>query len=132
MHSLDLPAGSGIRLTATAKAGCGLHRWGVRVIAPGDEATSVRAAYGSAIGERDRDQRVDIPAQDVACTLQVSAHHAVADGWTTDRCSIQDDTPGELRLGFCDAARPGATPEDVVLSFAFIATDRAAGKGQGR
>jgi hypothetical protein len=101
----------------------------VRLIAAVADTTSVRGAYGSAIGERDRDQRVDIPAQDVVCTLQVSAHHPVAGGWTPDRCTIQDDTPSELRLGFCDAARPGATMDDVVLSFAFIAADRATGNG---
>jgi hypothetical protein len=67
---------------------------------------------------------VDIPALDVACTLQVSAHHPVADGWTADQCTICDDTPSELQLGFCDAARSGATLDDVLLRFAFLVADR--------
>lgn len=128
MHSLEIPAGSAIRLTATSAASAGAHRWDVRLVVAGDlaAAPSVRAVFGSAIGNLDRDQRIDIPAQDVACTLQVSAHHPVAGGWTADRCTVEDDTPSELRLGFSDAARPGARRDDVVLSFAFLAARGAA------
>jgi hypothetical protein len=124
MHSVALSAGSAVRLTASAKAGTGLHRWDVRLVsAESPSPRSTRAAYGSAIGAGDLHQRVDIPAHEVACTLEISADHAVAGGWAPDRCTIEQDTPNALRLGFCDPAR--SPPEDdLVLTFAFPGRDR--------
>lgn len=127
MHSLDLPAGSRIRLTATARPGTDLHRWDVRLVAAGEleAGGSPRLAYGSRIGVRDLDQRIDIPPQDVGCRLEIRSRHAGCEGgWQDDRCTVQDDTPSELRIGFCDAARPGALPDDVLLSFAFVPINR--------
>jgi len=120
MHSIALSAGSAVRLTASAKAGTGPHRWDVRHFsAEGPSPRSTRAVYGSAIGQGDLHQGVDIPAYDMACTLEVSAEHSVAGGWAPDRCAIEEDTPSELRLGFCDPTRSGSSDSDVLLTFAF-------------
>lgn len=126
MHSLGLPAGSAIRLTATARAAVGVHRWSVRVIAA-DSATAdatPRLNYGSQIGERDREQRIDIPAQAVDCRLEVSTRHATAaDGWRDGRVTIADDTPNRLDIGFSNPASPAAHEDEVLLSFAFSTAD---------
>jgi hypothetical protein len=140
MHSLDLPAGLQIRLTATARPGTDLHRWDVRLLAAGklEAGGSPRLAYGSRIGVRDLDQRIDIPPQDVGCRLEIRSRHTGHEGWQDDRCTVQEDTPNELRIGFCDAARLGALPDDVLLSFAFAPANRASSeettmaKGQKR
>jgi hypothetical protein len=126
MHSLDLPAGSRIRLTATARPGTNLHCWDIRILAAGqlEAGGSPRLAYGSRIGGLDLDQRIDIPPQDVGCRLEIRSRHAGREGWEDDRCTVQDDTPNELRIGFCDAAKPGALPDDVLLSFAFVPINR--------
>jgi len=124
MHRLDLPAGSRIRLIATARVGTGLHQWDLRLLTVGDEGAVPRLTFGSRIGERDLDQRVDIPAQDVDCRVEIRSRHAGRDGWGDDRCTIQEDTPDELRIGFCNAAKPGSRPDDVLLSFAIGAPRR--------
>jgi hypothetical protein len=137
MHSLDLPAGLRIRLTATARPGTDLHRWDVRLLAAGEleAGGSPRLAYGSRIGVRDLDQRIEIPPLDVGCRLEIRSRHAGRAGWQDDRCIVQEDTPNELRIGFCDAARLGALPDDVLLSFAFGPANRASSEetndGQG-
>lgn len=118
MHSVDLPAGARMRLTATACPGTGLHHWDVRILTATDEGAIPRLTYGSHIGERDLDQRIDIPPQDVDCRIEIWSRHAAPSGWEDDRCAIQDDTPEELRVGFWDAAKPGSKPDDVILSFA--------------
>ena len=117
MHRLDVPAGSRIRLIATTREGTDLHRWDVRVMAVGDDGAP-RLAFGSQIGDRDRDQRIDIPPQDVDCRVDVCSRHAVRGGWEDDRCTVQDDTPDGLRIGFCDPSMPGSQVDDVLLSFA--------------
>ena len=117
MHSLNLPAGASLRINATARPDWGLHRWGVRVL---DAASGApRLAYGSQIGGRDLDQRIEIPPQDVDCRLEVQSSHDSVRGWIDDRTACLDDTPDRLLIGFCDAARPGSLPADVLLTFSF-------------
>jgi hypothetical protein len=127
MHYLDLPAGSTIRLHATARPDVALHRWGVRVLeagASGDGATA-RLTYGSRIGAGDCEQRVDIPAQDSDCRLEVWGSHAIPGGWKDDRCSIEEDAPDCLQIGFSDRAMVLARTDDVLLSFTFARADPA-------
>ena len=121
MHYLDLPAGSAVRLQASARPGVALHRWDLRVIDAGAAGPGAlaRLTYGSAIGAGDSEQRVDIPAQDTACRLEVWGRHAVAGAWKDDRCSIEVDTPDCLQIGFSDRALALAQTDDVLLSFTF-------------
>lgn len=92
-------------------------------------------AFGSRIGGRDLDQRIDIPPQGVDCWLDIGSRHPAREGWEEDRCTIQEDTPDAVRISFCDAAKPGARPDDVLLSFAFGApgsrSDTEVDHGQG-
>jgi hypothetical protein len=119
MHKLDMPAGSTIRLMATARADVADHRWEVRVYTAGSGAEPARLGYGSRIGVGDRDQRIDIPAQAVDCRLEVATRHVTAGGdWGDDRLTILDDAPGRLDLGFSDPSQPTAHDNDVLLSFA--------------
>jgi len=121
MHRLGLPAGSTIRLTASARPDIGVHRWGVRVFAAEGLAASAtpRLTYGSQIGGGDCEQRIDIPAQDTDCRLEAWSRHSIAEGWADDRCSVEDDTPSRLMIGFSDPSRPKARKDDVLLSFTF-------------
>jgi hypothetical protein len=123
MHLLDLPAGSAIRLTATARPDAGVHRWAVRIFAASGPAgdSAARLAYGSQIGGHDCEQRIDVPAQDADCRLEASSRHPVAGGWQDDQCSVDEDTPGHLALGFSNPSSPIAQEGDVLLSFAFRA-----------
>lgn len=131
MHNLDMPAGSTIRLTATARPETDVHRWAVQVHGAGAGATTpARVVYGAQIGGQDREQRVDIPAQDVDCRLEVRSQHALDDGeWRDDRLTVLDDTPSQLDIGFFNPARPGAHPNDVLLSFAFRTSSSSNLKG---
>jgi hypothetical protein len=123
MHSLDMPAGSTMRLTATARSDVAAHRWDIRVFAAGAGAEAPRLVYGSHIGDGDRQQRVDIPAQDMDCRLEVRARHATTGGdWGDDKLTVIDDASGRLDLGFSDPSHAGAHDNDVVLSF--VLTDR--------
>lgn len=125
MHSLDLPAGSPVRLTATARPNLGVHRWGVRVLTSVEAAP--RLAYGSEIGGRDCEQGVDIPAQDADCRLEVWARHTTVGGWEDDQSTVTDDTPSRLQIGFSDPRSSAAQKDDLLLSFTFGAeqpTDR--------
>lgn len=125
MHKLDMPAGSTIRLTATARYEVATHRWDVRVYVAGSGVQPARLAYGSRIGDADRDQRIDIPAQDVDCRLEIGARHARADGgWGADELTVLDEAPGRLDLGFCDPSQPAAQDNDVLLSFALTSRPR--------
>lgn len=125
MHYLDLPAGSAIRLHASAGPRVGPHRWDIRVLdagAAGPGATA-RTVYGSRIGAGDCEQRIDIPPQDTDCRLEVWGRHLVAGAWKDDLCSIETDTPGCLKIGFSDGALPLAGKDDVLLSFTFERAD---------
>lgn len=121
MHKMIMPTGSTVRLTATAGPQTGVHRWAVQVHGVGaTAATPARLVYGSQIGGQDREQRIDIPAQDIDCRLEVRGQHALDGGeWRDDRLTVLDDTPSQLDIGFFDPARAGAHPNDVLLSFAF-------------
>jgi len=113
-----MPAGSTIRLSATARSGVAGHFWDVRVCVAGAAGPAVRLAYGSRIGDGDRQQRIDIPAQDMDCSLQVTSRHAMPGGaWGDDKLTVLDDSPGLLDLGFSDPSSPTAHDNDVVLSF---------------
>lgn len=122
MHSLNLPAGSRVRLHATAGAEVGLHRWAVRVLEAGAsrDGLDARLTYGSRIGAGDCEQRIDIPAQDVDCRIEVDASHASPAGWKDDRSSIVEDTPNCLQIGFSDRALAFARTDDVLLTFTFV------------
>lgn len=133
MPELALPAGACVRLTVTGRADRDLHRWNVSVLpAAGGPA---RLSFGSWIGGRDLHQRIEIPAQDVDCRLEIQSRHQNAQGWADDRASPEDDTPDRLLIGFCNPSSPGARPDDVLLSFAFDTRDRQLPKedanGQG-
>ncbi|WP_395671223.1 hypothetical protein [Phenylobacterium sp.] len=133
MPELGLPAGASVRLTITGRADRDLHRWNVSVLpAAGGPA---RLTFGSWIGGRDLHQRIDIPAQDVDCRLEIQSRHHNAQGWADDRASPEEDTPDRLLIGFCNPSTRGARPDDVLLSFAFDTRDRQLAKedadGQG-
>jgi hypothetical protein len=117
MHRLTLPAGSTIRLTATARPHVGVHRWAMRLLA--DDDSTLGPKYGSKIGGYDCDQRVDVPVQDKDRRLEVSCRHAVPTGWEDNRSSVEDDTPARLVIGYCNPSSPTARKDDVLLSFAF-------------
>lgn len=121
MHHLTLPARSTMRFTATARRLAGLHKWSMQVFDAGDVSNGslARLTYGSQIGERDCDQRIDVPAQDRECRVEVSCRHAVDQAWEDDVGSVEQDTPTLLVIGFCDPASSTAQADDVVLSFAF-------------
>src|SRR5579883_2575159 len=117
MPELALPAGANVRLTVTGRADRDLHRWNLTVApAAGGPA---RLSFASWIGGRDLHQRIDIPAQDVDCRLEIQSRHQTAQRWEGDDASVEEDTPDQLLIGFCNPSRPGALPDDVLLSFAF-------------
>jgi hypothetical protein len=116
IHSLDIPAGSPVRLTAATRRNFGVHRWDLRVISPAGESM---LAFGSQIGGLDRVQHVDIPAQTLACRLQISARHKTAEDWEDDRGAILEDTPNRFEIGFCDASSIAAQEDEVSLSLVF-------------
>lgn len=125
MHCLDLPAGSTLRLDATARPDVGDHRWDVRVLTAdlASAGSPPRLTYGSQIGGRDREQRIEIPAQDADCRLEVRSRHAADGGWQDDRSSVDEDTPSRLLIGFSDPSSPTSHSEDVLLSFTFGAAE---------
>jgi hypothetical protein len=126
MHSLDMPAGSTMRLTATARSEAAAHRWEVRVFAADARAQAPRLVYGSRIGDGDRQQRIDIPAQDMDCRLEVRARHPTTGGdWGADKLTVIDDEPGRLDLGFSDASQGIAHDNDVMLSFVLTSRPRS-------
>lgn len=127
MRHMTLPAGAAIRLTATAPPGRGLFRWSLRLFAdaaatPGE---APRLAYGSEIGGRDCEQRIDVPMQDRDCRLEVGCDRAVAGGWAEDAGRVEQDTPSLLVLGFGDGRPPVSATNEVVLSFAFSGPARS-------
>ena len=120
MHQLTLPAGSTMRFTATARPLAGLHKWSMLVFDADEAADQIaRLTYGSQIGDRDCDQRIDVPAQDRECRVEVSCRHAVAQAWEDDVASVDQDTPALLVIGFSDPASSAAQADDVLLSVAF-------------
>ena len=117
MRRLDVPAGSVVRLTATARADGGQHRWEIRLFGAGDPADATpRLSYGSRIGGDDRMQRIEVPAQARESWLEVDCLHASGDGWDDDRPFLDDSAPGVVVLGF---SRPEGMAHDVLLSFEF-------------
>jgi hypothetical protein len=129
MHSLGIPAGRIIWMTATSPRDESLHRWDMRVVAVG-ASEPARLTYGSQIGGRDCDQRVCIPAQDVDCRLEVASRHPVLGGWADDTCRVREDTPSELLLGFSGPL--GGAEGDVLLGFAIEAAERNGSPGGDR
>jgi hypothetical protein len=121
MHNMNMAAGSTVRLTVTARPDAGLHRWGVHLRPVGGAAPTLpRLAYGSRVGNSDREQRIEIPAQDVDCWLEVWGSYAAAGGnWGDDRLTVIDDTPNRLEIGFSNPTRSAALLNDILLSFAF-------------
>src|SRR6185312_176843 len=121
MRTIDMPAGSALGLTVTARPGAGVHRWSVGVFAAmaTDADPTPRLLYGSRIGGDDRHQRIDIPAQDADCRLEVTSRHATGGGWDDDRCIVDAETPGAVRLGYCDPNEPTAPQDDILLNFVF-------------
>lgn len=121
MHSLDWPAGSTIRLHAVARPGVGVHRWDIQVLdaGPRQPGATARLAYGSEIGAGDCEQRVDMPARDADCRLEVRGRHAVAGGWKDDLCSVDEPTATGQQIGFSDQSLTSARKDDVLLSFTF-------------
>lgn len=120
MHNLNMAAGSTISLAVTARVDAGLHRWSVHLRPVGAAASALpRLTYGSRVGNRDCEQRIEIPAQDVECWLEVWGKHAAAGGaWGDDRLTVIDDMPNRLEIGFSNPLRSDALPNEVVLSFA--------------
>jgi len=129
MHRVQLTAGSSIAFTATSRAGVALHRWDIEMYTVRDttDGCEPRFAYGSRVGGRDDNQRVDIPAQSEDFELQISSRHAVGEGWEDDACVVGEDSPALLTLGFTDASLPSTHRDDVTLSFAFKAPNAEAG-----
>lgn len=116
MHSLELPAGSSIGLTASARADVAIHRWDLRVISIANEQV---LAFGSQIGGLEREQRVDIPAQRLDCRVEIFARHKTPTGWGDDRSVVIADTPSRLEIGFCDPGLSTGERDDISLSLAF-------------
>lgn len=127
---LDLPAGSPIRLTATARSTIGFRRWDVRVLTSADRVP--RVAYGSEIGGRDCQQDVDIPAQDAHCRLVVGAGHTTPAGWQNDESTITYDTPSRLQIGFSDPGPSAAQQGDLLLSFVLGRNSPPTGDNHGQ
>lgn len=123
MHSLNLPAGAAVLITATARPKIGVHRWGVRVIT--SATCAPRLTFGSDIGGRDCEQRVDIPAQSADCRLEIWARRATEEGWDNDRSVVTDDTPSRLQIGFSDRGFANTQDHDVLLNFAFAGAQRS-------
>ena len=121
MYSIDVPAGCPIRLTATSRVGSvEVHRWQVRVLtADGHQSNGARLSYGSQIGGVDREQRIEIPAQHVDCSLEVVSARRNGDRWDEEQSVASTDAAGAIRLGFV-ASEPLVSDEhDVLLSFDF-------------
>ena len=125
MYSLNMPIGCPVRLIATARAGADVHRWDVRVVTA-NGGSAPQLSYGSRIGGLDRDQRIDIPAQGMACRLEVAASHWNGNGWDDDRSVVSSDTPSMLELGFDAPGAPATREPDILLSFEFKAAVRSA------
>ena len=121
MYRIDVQAGSTIRLTATARPNLGPHRWGARLFTAGDMEPNAppRLNYGSQIGGRDCEQRIDLPIQDKDCRIEVTCGHPMPGGWQDQQGSVEDDTPRLLVIGFSDPSTPASRTNDVVLSFTF-------------
>jgi hypothetical protein len=128
MNQIHLPAGSMIRLTATARSQLKTHRWTMSLFAAGETQANAppRLSYGSHIGERDCEQRIDVPVQDNDCRIEVTCDRAISGGWQDRQGSVEDDTPDLLVIGFADPAASGPRADDIVLSFAFAGRDRMA------
>ena len=109
MHDVHVPAGSGIRLTATARPKRGIHRWDLQLVSL-DPAIAVepRLVFGSQIGGAHLHQRLDIPPQATDCRLEVRSRHAVKGGWCDDCFTVERASPAELRLGCWSAALAGS------------------------
>jgi hypothetical protein len=123
MHSLNLPAGASILLTATARPKVGVHRWGVRVLT--SATCTPRMTFGSDIGGRDCEQRIDIPAQTADCRVEIWAGRPAVGGWNNDRSVITNDTPSRLQIGFSHRGASRTQEPDVLLNFAFGGADRS-------
>lgn len=123
MHSLNLPAGASILLTATARPKGGVHRWGVRVLT--SATCTPRMTFGSDIGGRDCEQRIDIPAQTADCRVEIWAGRPAVGGWNNDRSVVTDDTPSRLQIGFSDRGASRTQEPEVLLNFAFGGADRS-------
>src|SRR6185437_15470943 len=118
-----MPAGSHISLSATAGAATQVGRWDVRMF-PADRAapgSAPRLTYGSQIGGLDRDQRVEIPLQDVDCTLEVDASRRFDGVWEADQSQVIRETPALLELGFGVSASSIGDDSSILLSFRFYA-----------
>jgi hypothetical protein len=118
-----MPAGSQVRLNATACSAKEVRRWDVRMFAQSASAESwpPRLTYGSQIGGVDRDQRVEIPAQDVDCRLEASASRRVDGFWDAEPSRVTGETPTVLELGFGASTSPAADDRSILLSFRFRA-----------
>ena len=123
MYRLDVPAGSQIRLCATAGAGDQVRRWDVRMFAAGAPASgsTPRLSYGSQIGGADDQQRIEIPPQDVDCRLEVDASRRFDGVWEADQSQVTCDTPTLLELGFGASAASMGDDGSTLLSFQFYA-----------
>ena len=121
MHSFTLPAGRGVRFTATVAPGSrSLHRWAVALFAPPAEVASARLSYGSRIrgGE---DHTIEVPGQEVDCQWQVWASCQTATGWETDLVEVTADTPDNLSISFRSPAEvdTAVLATECVLDFRF-------------
>ena len=127
MNHIDLPAGTVIRLTATARPRLALHHWDMRIFAADDMRPDARArlSYGSQIGGRDCDQRINVPIQDQDCRIEVTCGRLQASGLQDQQGSEEDDTPDHLVIGFADAPASESSADDVVLSFDFSRPPRS-------
>lgn len=117
MHVIEIAARTSVRMNATVAAKTGIHRWRMNLVAA-DDPNWLRATYGSSIGLDSRDQRVEIPAQDRACRLRISAEHWDREGgsWSAGECVVEVNSVDDLQLRF---GHPLRQPEEVLLSFVF-------------
>lgn len=127
MHRLEVPAGSRIRLSASAGAATQVRRWDVRMFSAGEPAPSSapRLSYGSQIGGADGEQRIEIPPQDVDCRLEADASRRVGGVWEADQSQVTCDTPNLLELGFAASAASVGDDRSTLLSFHFYAPRRS-------
>jgi len=123
MYRLDVPAGSDLRLFASAGPSTQVRRWDVRMFAADAPARSwpPRLTYGSEIGGADGDQRVEIPPQDVDCWLEVGASRRIGGFWEPDQWQVTSDTLALLELDFDGPAAPASGDSSIQLSFHFCA-----------
>jgi hypothetical protein len=125
MHDFVLPAGSRVRMSASAGSRTPpVHKWNLDIFgdSPLGAAQGPRLSYGSRIGGSDAEQRLDIPEQDVDCRFQVRTFHETGADWSPSPAHIVVDTPERLAIRFGEHGSANPDVDSCVLDFHFLRT----------